>query len=115
MAHRQKKMDVSKDRDSKPAENHADRSPQPAQPSSDDQSGSTGRRAPDGEQPQGIDTGQGRYGQSGFAEVQAETIGQAKYRRSEAQGDPKTKSQSNRGSGRADPAPPAPGKAGKPR
>jgi hypothetical protein len=39
----------------------------PSQPSADEQSGSTGRRAADRDTPQGKDTGQDRYGQSGFA------------------------------------------------
>ena len=39
----------------------------PSQPSSDEQSGSTGRRAADRDTPKGKDTGQDHYGQSGFA------------------------------------------------
>jgi hypothetical protein len=39
----------------------------PSQPSADEQSGSTGRRAPDRDTPKGKDTGQDHYGQSGFA------------------------------------------------
>lgn len=57
---------------------------QPAQPSTDEQSGSTGRRAVDQDTPAGQDTGQDRYGQSGFAGTPRETIGQASYRRSGA-------------------------------
>jgi len=40
---------------------------QPSQPSADEQSGSTGRRVADRDTPKGQDTGQDRYGQSGFA------------------------------------------------
>jgi hypothetical protein len=39
----------------------------PAQPSPEDQSGSTGRRVPEGNEPTGEDSGQDRYGQSGFS------------------------------------------------
>ena len=52
--------------ESTPAGQHADGTPQPAQPSADEQSGSTGRRVADGNQPPGQDTGQDRYGQSGY-------------------------------------------------
>lgn len=51
-------------RDSTPAE--GGRNKKPAQPASEDQSGSTGRRTDtDGRGP-GKDTGQDHYGQSGF-------------------------------------------------
>jgi hypothetical protein len=55
---------------------------QPAQPSTNEQSGSTGRRVADGNPPPGKDTGQDHYGQSGFAGTPHETMGQASYRRS---------------------------------
>lgn len=53
--------------ESRPADTDHDGDPKPAQPSSDEQSGSTGRRAADETQPAGADTGQDRYGQSGLA------------------------------------------------
>jgi hypothetical protein len=78
-------------------------SPKPPQPGTHEQSGSTGRNAPEGKKPQGADTGQGRYGQSGIADGQPrETDGQAQYKKSEHAGDPHSKHRSNRGSGRAD-------------
>lgn len=92
---------------------------EPAQPSSSDQSGSAGRSTESAKHSQGKDSGQNRYGQSGFVGGEPrETMGQWKYRDSEKQGTPDSKSQSNRGSGRADaetqeyqgkeiPAPPA--------
>jgi hypothetical protein len=76
---------------------------QPAQPSTNEQSGSTGRRVADGNPPPGKDTGQDHYGQSGFAGTPHETMGQASYRRSAGAGDPRSKRKSNRGSGRRDP------------
>jgi hypothetical protein len=92
MAHRQAKDQSKTEADSKPAQ---------AGPS--EQSGSAGRPTTGAENAQGKDTGQGRYGQSGFAGGQPhETMGQWKYRDSEKQGTPDSKSQSNRGSGRAD-------------
>jgi hypothetical protein len=88
-----------------PAETDADGGvEQPAQPGTDEQSGSTGRRVADGNPPPGQDSGQGRYGQSGFAGTPHETIGQANYRRSGALGDQPRK-KSNRGSGQRDPEP----------
>jgi hypothetical protein len=65
-----------------------------------DHSGSTGRPTFDPTNP-GKDAGQGRYGQTGIAGGKpAETDGQAKYRKSQAQGDARSKQQSNEGSGR---------------
>lgn len=55
----------------------------PKQPNAAEQSGSTGRRAADGPQ-RDKDSGQDRYGQSGFAGRETETEGQARYRRSGA-------------------------------
>jgi hypothetical protein len=75
----------------------------PVQPGTHEQSGSTGRNAPDGKTPQGADTGQGRYGQSGLAgSHRHETDGESKYRNSEKEGDPRSKHRSNPGSGRAE-------------
>lgn len=54
------KPDVSHPADSDNAGN-----PRPSQPSTDEQSGSTGRRVADDRQPAGRDTGQDRYGQNG--------------------------------------------------
>jgi hypothetical protein len=50
---------------SHPAENDTGGNPRPSQPSTDEQSGSTGRRVADDRQPAGKDTGQDRYGQNG--------------------------------------------------
>jgi hypothetical protein len=47
-----------------PAEVDAEGKRRPAQPGSDEQSGSTGRRTVGEGQPAGADTGQGRYGQN---------------------------------------------------
>lgn len=67
-----------------------------------DPSGSTGRPVFDPANP-GKPTGQDKYGQSGLGGSKpAETDGQAKYRKSEHQGDPRSKQDSNKGSGRAD-------------
>jgi hypothetical protein len=71
----------------------------PSHPGSTEQSGSTGRPKFDPTNP-GKDSGQGKYGQSGGKP--AETDGQAKYRKSEKQGDAGSKQDSNAGSGRAD-------------
>ena len=49
---------------SRPAEVDSQGQRKPAQPGDDEQSGSTGRRAVDHEQPAGPDTGQDRYGQN---------------------------------------------------
>lgn len=49
---------------SRPAEVDHEGQRKPAQPGNDEQSGSTGRRAVDHEQPAGPDTGQDRYGQN---------------------------------------------------
>jgi hypothetical protein len=92
MAHRQAKDESKTEADSKPA-----------QPGSSEQSGSAGRPTTGADGTQGKDTGQDRYGQSGFAGGQPhETMGQWKYRDSEKPGTSDSKSQSNRGSGRAD-------------
>ena len=70
----------------------------PAQPTADEQSGSTGRRVATGNPDAGADTGQDRYGQSGYGgKPEQETMGQAQYRRSGARGDAGAKTRSNRG------------------
>ena len=75
---------------------------QPAQPSSEEQSGSAGRRTDAGEGGRSKDTGQGKYGQTGLGgKKQRETDGQARYRQSGPDGSD-TKPRSNPGSGRAD-------------
>jgi hypothetical protein len=73
------------------------------QPGTREQSGSAGRNTPAGATGQQKDTGQGRYGQSGFGgSSRSKTDGERKYERSGANGDPRTKSRSNPGSGRAE-------------
>lgn len=75
----------------------------PSQPSSDEQSGSAGRRTDVKDSGRSKDSGQDRYGQSGVGgEHDHETQGQTKYRESGADGKPKGEHDSNRGSGRAD-------------
>lgn len=64
MATKQPHTPAPHDKSSRPAEIDADGKRKPAQPGNDEQSGSTGRRAVDERQPQGPDTGQGRYGQN---------------------------------------------------
>jgi hypothetical protein len=77
--------------------------PEPAQPNSDEQSGSTGRRTNTGELGPTADTGQGRYGQSGFGGKEGrETMGQSRYRQSGPDGGKEADSESNQGSGRPD-------------
>lgn len=74
-----------------------DRSPtKPAQPSADEQSGSTGRRTPDSAESQGANTGQDRYGQSGFPG------GPRKIDRTTQDADPREEHRSNPGSGHAE-------------
>lgn len=74
----------------------------PSHPGSTEQSGSTGRPTFDPTNP-GKDSGQGRYGQTGAGGAKpAETDGQAKYRKSQHQGDARSKQDSNEGSGRPD-------------
>ena len=75
---------------------------QPPQPSPDEQSGSAGPAAPPGAANHRKDSGQGRYGQTGVGNDVKETDGQSKYRRSEQDGDPSSKNESNEGSGRPD-------------
>ena len=71
---------------------------QDPQPSSDEQSGSTGRRTDPKDLGKDKDTGQGRYGQTGHGgEVNRETAGQKRYQNSGDQ--PGSKSDSNEGSG----------------
>jgi len=71
------------------------------QPSSNDQSGSTGRRTDKKNLGRDRDTGQGRYGQSGLGgKVNRETMGQKRYK--DSGGQPGSKSDSNDGSGNAD-------------
>ena len=75
----------------------------PVRPNPDEQSGSAGR--PTGGDPaeQGKDTGQDRYGQSGFGgQQERETIGQASYRRSGPDGGQIANPKSNPGPDRAD-------------
>ena len=77
------------------------KTPNPS-PNPNDQSGSTGRPTFDPTNP-GKYAGQDKYGQSGHGGGKpAETDGQAKYRRSEQQGDPRSKQDSNKGTGHAD-------------
>jgi len=77
-----------------------DKGREPVQPSPGDQSGSTGRPTGNGDPAdQGADSGQGRYGQTGFGGAQPETTGQQRYRASEADGNEETKGRSNAGSG----------------
>ena len=77
--------------------------PQPVQPDANEQSGSAGRHTGDGKSSQGKDTGQDRYGQTGFGGGKgAETAGQASYRDSGSTADPDSKTRSNPGSGRAE-------------
>ncbi|HET9474992.1 MAG TPA: hypothetical protein VFO82_13925 [Steroidobacteraceae bacterium] len=86
-----------------PASSDEQGRPEPALPSSDEQSGSAGRPTVDGKGEQGKDTGQDRYGQSGLGGKQGvETIGQASYRRSGPDGGQIDNPRSNHGSGRAD-------------
>ena len=76
----------------------------PKQPDTDEQSGSAGRKTENPQVGYGKDSGQDRYGQSGLGgTVDRETAGQSAYRRSGAKGAPKSRSQSNAGSGKADP------------
>ena len=74
----------------------------PVQPSSNDQSGSTGR-ATGGKDSGHGDTGQGRYGQTGFAGQPGETQGQARYRKSGPDGTSDPDPDSNEGSSHSDP------------
>lgn len=70
------------------------------QPGSNEQSGSTGRHTGKEVLEKDKDTGQGRYGQSGFAgNVNRETIGQQKFKQSPPGGDEKLEPDSNHGSG----------------
>ena len=76
--------------------------PKPAQPNSDEQSGSAGRRTDTHEDGRTKDTGQDRYGQSGFGGKEGrETMGQSQYRRSNPGGQEAPR-ESNSGSGRPD-------------
>ena len=97
---KRKRVDMER---SLPASSDEQGRPEPARPSSDEQSGSAGRPTVDGKGEQGKDTGQDRYGQSGFGGKQVdETIGQANYRRSGPEGGQIDNPRSNHGSGRAD-------------
>lgn len=81
----------------------ADPSVRNTQPGTREQSGSAGRNTPADAVQQKKDTGQGRYGQSGLGGTQpAPTDGQEHYERSDRNGDPRTKSRSNAGSGHAE-------------
>jgi hypothetical protein len=64
MATKQPPPRAPHDKPSRPAEVDAEGKRKPAQPDTDEQSGSTGRRTVDESQPAGADTGQGRYGQN---------------------------------------------------
>ena len=76
------------------------RKPDPAQPSSNDQSGSTGRRTEKKDLGKDKDAGQDRYGQTNAGgKVHPETSGQKDYK--ESGNDPGPKTDSNRGSGTA--------------
>lgn len=74
----------------------------PAQPGSDEQSGSTGRPTDTHENGRATDTGQGRYGQTGAGNHGRETLGQERYRRSGPDGGAQPEPASNPGSGRPD-------------
>jgi len=75
----------------------------PKQPNSNDQSGSTGRRTDTHENGRKTDTGQDKYGQSGFGGKQgSETSGQSRYRKSGPDGGDQADPESNEGSGRPD-------------
>lgn len=82
-------------------EKDQDRDQEPAQPSSSEQSGSAGRRTA-GKSDPGKDTGQGRYGQSGFGGKDGDTMGQEQYKKSGPDGGQDPHPESNHGSGRAD-------------
>ena len=73
----------------------------PAQPGSDEQSGSTGRPTDTHENGRATDTGQGRYGQTGAGRGR-ETLGQERYRKSGTDGGAQPVPESNPGSGRPD-------------
>lgn len=64
MATKQPQTSEPHGKPSRPADVDAHGKRKPAQPGTDEQSGSTGRRAVDEDQPAGPDTGQGRYGQN---------------------------------------------------
>jgi len=87
-----------------PASSEDDRRQKPAMPSTNEQSGSAGRQTGHGKEEQGKDTGQDRYGQSGFGgkKQESETMGQSSYRQSGPDGGEQPNPKSNRGSGRAD-------------
>ena len=98
-----------------PAGKHQEGDARPAQPSSNEQSGSAGRRSDLTDASRGQDTGQGRYGQSGLGGRQhRETDGQARYRRSGPEGGALPDPDSNPGSGSADREAEDPGQTKKP-
>jgi hypothetical protein len=77
--------------------------PLPAQPSSDEQSGSAGRKSGEGTPADGKDSGQGRYGQTGLGgQPDRKTSGQTRYEQSGPDGGQLPEPDSNRGSGRAE-------------
>ena len=79
----------------------ANRKPDPVQPDSNEQSGSTGRHTDKKDLGKDKDTGQDRYGQSGLGgKENRETIGQQRYRQAKS-GSEQPTPDSNRGSGRA--------------
>jgi hypothetical protein len=78
----------------------ANKKPEPAQPNSNDQSGSTGRPTEKKDLGKDKDAGQDRYGQTNLGGNQhRETQGQKDYK--ESGGQPGSKTDSNRGSGNA--------------
>jgi len=88
---------------SRPAGTDKQGHPEPAQPTSDEQSGSTGRRTDARDDGRAKDSGQDRYGQSGFGgQEDSETMGQSRYRQSGPDGAQDVVSKSNTGSGRPD-------------
>ena len=75
---------------------------QPVQPTSAEQSGSTGRHTGKGDLGQDKNTGQDLYGQSGLGgKTNTETIGQRAYKQGPSGSEQKRSESSNRGSGRA--------------
>ncbi len=75
----------------------------PNQPDSNEQSGSTGRNTDADKLDQGKDTGQDRYGQSGYAGPANDApIAKSSYRKTGPGSSRDRKAKSNRGSGRVD-------------
>lgn len=81
----------------------ANRKQDPAQPDSNEQSGSAGRRTDKKDLGKDKDTGQDRYGQSGLGgKVDRETNGQQRYRETGSGAGQRRKPGSNPGSGIAE-------------